>query len=294
MPAAAGTTTTGSLASALPTMIQSARLFEEYEMMVPKAVDRVDLGKGEGNTWNEIRIEQIVAQGITEQTVNENAQMFQDTLFSVTPTMTQVFTRVTDKTFRRLSSNAAALLGKGAQLAMNRKLDQDGIAQFAVFSTTLGGSGATLNHGNISAAVANILGNATETGMNAGPIHALLHPFGIKDLQDEIEAGIGTYTVPEGMTADFYAQGFAGTIANANVWRTGNIAIDSTPNARGAVFAQRAVVLVRELELKEETRRRPDVGGGADEVFLTAGWAYGERRDVWGRSILHDATAPTS
>ncbi len=289
-----GTTTTGSLATAMPSMIQSARLFEEYEMMVPKAVDRVNLGTGEGNVWNEIRIEQIVAQGITENTVNENAQQFQDTLFSVTPTMTQVFTRVTDKTFRRLSANAAALLGKGAQLAMNRKLDQDGISQFAVFGTTLAGTGVTLNHGHISASVANIRGNATESGMNAGPIHALLHPFGIKDLQDEIEAGVGTYTVQAGMTEDFYKQGFAGTVAGANVWSAGNIAINSTPDARGAVFAQRAIVLVREMELKTEPRRRPDVGGGADEVFLTAGWAYGERRDAWGRSILHDATAPTS
>lgn len=263
-------------------------------MMVPKAVDRVNLGAGEGSTWNEVRIEQIVAQGITENTVNENAQQFQDTLFSVTPTMTQVFTRITDKTFRRLAKNASAQLGKGAQLAMNRKLDQDGISQFAVFTTTLAGTGVTLNHGHISAAVANILGNATESGQNAGPIHALLHPFGIKDLQDEIEAGIGTYTIPVGMTEQFYRQGFAGSVANANVWNVGNIAINSTPDARGAVFAQRAIVLVRELELRTETRRRPDVGGGADETFMTAGWAYGERRDVWGRSILHDATAPTS
>ncbi len=74
----------------------------------------------------------------------------------------------------------------------------------------------------------------------------------------------------------------------------GNIAIDATPDARGSVHAQRALVLVRELEMKTETRRRPDVGGGADEVFMTSGYAYGERRDAWGRGILGDATAPTS
>ena len=289
-----GTTTSTTLGDSLPDMIQSARLFEEYEMITPKTFDRVSLGKGEGNTWNEIRVEQITAQGITESTVNENAQQFSDTLFSVTPGMVQVFTRVTDKTMRRISGNVAAQLGKAAQLAMNRKLDQDGISQFANFSTTLAGTGTTLNHGHISAAVANIRGNATETGMGAGPIHAVLHPFGIKDLQDEIEAGVGTYVVSAGMTEDFYKKGFSGTVAGANVWSAGNITIDGTPDARGAVYAQRAIVLVRELELKTETRRRPDVGGGADEVFMTAGYAHGERRDVWGRSILHDATAPTS
>lgn len=291
---ATGDTTTGSLANSLPTVIESARLFEEYDMIVPKTVDLQRLGTGLGNTWNEIRLNQIVAQGITETTVMDNPQQFADTLFSVTPTMVQVFTRITDKTMRRVSGNVAALIGRASQLAMNRKMDQDGIAQFAGFSTTLCGSTVTLNHGHISAAVANIRGNATESGMNAGPIHAVLHPFGIKDLQDEIEAGVGTYVIEAGMTQDFYKQGFSGSVAGANVWSAGNITIDSTPDARGAVYAQRALVLVREMELKRETRRRPDVGGGADEVFLTSGYAYGERQDAWGRSILHDATAPTS
>ena len=291
---AAGTTTTTTLGDSLPDMIDGARLFEEYEMIVPKTVDRINLEKGHGNSYNEIRVEQITAQGITESTVNENAQQYSDTLFSVAPGMVQVFTRVTDKTMRRISGNVAAKLGQAAQLAMNRKLDQDGISQFANFGTTLAGTGVTLNHGHISAVVANIRGNATETGMGAGPIHAVLHPFGIKDLEDEGTSGIGTYIVTAGMSEEFYRKGFGGSVAGANVWSAGNITIDATPDARGAVYAQRALVLVRELELKTETRRRPDVGGGADEVFMTAGYAYGERRDVWGRSILHDATAPTS
>lgn len=291
---ATGTTITGSLADSLPTMIQSARLFEEYEMIVPKTVDRQNLPTGQGNVWNEIRVEQIDAVDITENTVNDSPQTLEDTIFSVTPTLVQVFTRITDKTFRRISGNVASKLGQAAQLAMNRKLDTDGIAQFANWGTTLSGTGTTLNHGIISASVANIQGNATESGMGAGPIHSVLHPFQIKDLQDEIESGIGTYTVPEGITAEFYASGFSGTISGSNVWSAGNIAIDATPDTRGSVHAEKALVLVRELEMKSETRRRPDVGGGADEVFMTSGYAYGERRDVWGRGVLSDATAPTS
>lgn len=289
-----GTTTTVALGDSLPDMIQSARLFEEYDMIVPKTVDRVGLPKGQGNTFNEIRVEQFTAQGITENTINENFQQFEDTLFSVTPGMVQIAYRITDKTMRRISGNVAAMLGKNGQLAMNRKLDQDGISQFANWSVTLAGTGTTPNHGHISAAVANIRGNATESGMGAGPIHAVLHPFHIKDLQDELLNGVGTYTVPEGLTEEVYRKGFSGTVAGANVWSAGNITIDGTPDARGSIHAQRALVLVRELELKTETRRRPDVGGGADEVFLTSGYAYGERRDVWGRGLLGDATAPTS
>jgi len=288
--------TTGTLADSLPSMIQGARLVEEYEMVAPKTVDRQDLPRGQGNTWNESRLDQITAQNITETTVMENFSLYGDTLFSVTPGMVQVATRVTDKTYRRLSGNVAALLGKGAQLAMNRKLDTDILSQYANFSVTLAGTATTLNHGHISAGAARILSNTTESGAGAGPIHAVLHGFGLKDLQDELESGIGTYIVTEGMTAEFYRKGFAGfsQIANANIWRDDNITVDATPDARGAVYAQKALALVRELELKTETRRRPDVGGGADEVFMTSGYGLGERRDVWGYGLLHDATVPTS
>ena len=291
---AAGTTVTGSLADSLPTMIQSARLFEEYEMIVPKTVDQQKLPKGQGNTWNEIRVNQLQAQNITENTVMDNAQQFDDTIFSVTPVLVQIMTRITDKTFRRVSGNVAALLGQSAQLAINRKMDTDGLGQYANFSVTLVGTGTTLNHGHISAAVSNILGNTTETGQGAGALHTVIHPFGVKDLQDEVESGIGTYIVTPGMSTDFYKNGFAGMVAGSNIWGDGNITINSAPDARGATYAQKTLVLVREMELKTETRRRPDVGGGADEVFITTGYEYGERRDAWGRGLLHDATAPTS
>ncbi len=291
---ASGDTTTVSLSDSLPDMRQSARLFEEDEFVVPKTVDRVDLPKGEGNTWNEIRIEQISASNVTEQTINENFQEFEDALFSVTPGMTQVTTRVTDKTYRRISGNVAALLGQGIQLAMNRKLEEDGISQFANWSATLAGTGVTLNQGHIQAAVARIYGNATETGRNAGPIHGLLHSFQIKDLEDELRTGIGTYIVTPGSTEDAYRKMWAGDVGGANVWRTDNITVDSTPDARGSVHAQKALVLVRELGLRTETERFPRVGGGADAVTATQGYEYGERRDVWGYSVLSDATTPTS
>jgi hypothetical protein len=292
----ANTQTTGTLADALPSLIQSARLFEEYEMVAAKTVDRNDLPRGQGNTWNEIRLSQITAQNITENTVMENFSLYNHTLFSVTPGMVQVATRMTDKTFRRVSGNVAAMLGKGAQLAMNRKLDTDILAQYANFSVALAGTATTLNHGHLSAGAARIVSNTTESGAGQGPVHAVLHGYGLKDLQDELEAGIGTYIVTPGQTDDFYRKGFAGfsQVAGANIWRDDNITIDATPDARGAIYAQNALVLVRELEMRTASRRREDVGGGADEVYMTSGYGLGERRDVWGYGLLHDATVPTS
>ncbi|MEK9810684.1 MAG: hypothetical protein VW362_09575, partial [Candidatus Nanopelagicales bacterium] len=76
---------------------------------------------------------------------------------------------------------------------MNRKLDTDGLAQFANFSVQLAGTGTTLSHGHIAAGTNRIDRNTTESGAGAGPKHAVLHGFGVKDLQDEILSGVGTY-----------------------------------------------------------------------------------------------------
>ncbi len=291
--AGAGETTTGSLADAMPVMRQSARLFEESEFVVAKTVDNERLGEGDGLTWNEFRIEQISAQNITEQTVNENFQQFEDTLFSVTPGMTQVTVRVTDKTYRRMSAKAGPMLGKAIQLAMNRKLEEDGLSQFSNWSNGVAGTGTTLYQSDIGAAVNNIYGNATETGINAGQIHAVLHSFQIADLEDELLSGIGTYNVEPGKTQDTYSSAFAGNVRGAMVWRADNITVDATPDARGSIHAQKAIVLVRELGLRTETERFPRVGGGADAVTATQGYEFGERQDAWGYSVLSDATAPT-
>ena len=290
----AGKTQTGSLADALQTMVASARIVREYEAVVPKTVDRRRLAEGTGLDWIEDRVEALVAQTITENTILDNPQQLQDTKFSITPTMVAIQTIITDRTRRRIVKSVAALLGQAAQRAMERKKDEDGLTQFSNFSTALAGANTTLTSGHVSSAVSQVLGNTTETGMGAGPINLVLHPFGIKDLQDELVSGIGTYTIPIGLSADTYRKGFTGTLFNANVWSAGNMTIDGNSDAQGALYARDALVLVEGHSPRAESRRRPDIGGGADEAFLFDEYAYGERRDVWGISLLHDATAPTS
>ena len=93
-----------------------------------------------------------------------------------------------------------------------------------------------------------------------------------------------------GATQDAYNGMYAGDIGGASVIRTDEITVDATPDARGSLHAERALVLVRELGLRTETERFPRVGGGADAVTATQGYEFGERQDAWGFSVLSDAT----
>lgn len=66
-------------------------------------------------------------------------------------------------------------------------------------------------------------------------------------------------------------------ISNVQVYEDGNITIDASDDAKGGVFAMEAIVLVQGRRLKTETRREPDIGGGATSLWIYDEYAYGER-----------------
>lgn len=290
---AVGRTTTGTLSDSLPIVIDSARIVREFPGVMTKSVDRVTLPEGTGLAWNEISLAQLTAQAVTETETFDNPQLLSDTLLSITPTVTGVTTVITDRVMQRISKNVAAQIGKLAQNAIERKKDEDGLTTLDGATTSLCGTGTTLTSGHIAAAANRIVGNTVEPATS--PLMTVLHPFQIKDLQDEVVAGVGTYTVPTGLTEDYFRRGFSGSLYNTNVMEDGNITIDATPDAKGGVFAKEGIILVQGHDLRTETKRLPEYGGGADQLFIYDEYAYGERSaGNWLFEIFSDATAPTS
>ena len=293
-----GETTSSSLSGALPTMIQDARIIREFDGVWQRTTDKRTLGRGQGYTWNEFSLDQINAQDITETTTNDNAQTLSGQLLSSTPQMAQIKVEITDRTFAKIAAVVSSKLGGLAGNAMRRKKDEDYLGLFSGFATTASpGAGNPMSFGHVTAAVANVTSNATES-FGEDNIFTILHGFGVKDIQDEILAGVGTYTVPTGMTADVFMRGFRGSIAGSNVFVDGNIVIDGSDDANGATHHRNGVVSIQGMAMKTETRRDPSFGGGADEVFITDEYSFVERTSA-GTQVaaylhLHDATAPTS
>ena len=238
---ATGMTITSTLADSLPTIIHEARQVREYEGVVPQLVEVQILPEGEGTTWNEVAFAQLIAQSVTETTELINPQQISDTRFTITPTVVGIMTRITDRVAKRISKNAWAKVGSLGQNAIQRKKDEDGITVFDGFSNSHPGSGSsTLTSGHIAAGMAKITGNATEPGNP--PYRCVLHPYQIRDIEDEIVAGVGTYEVGEGLTARVFKEGFRGMIAGAQLYADGNISISSN-ESKGGLFAQEAIVI---------------------------------------------------
>jgi hypothetical protein len=290
---AQGWTTTDALADSLPAVISDARIVRENEGVMPQLVDKKTLGEGIGLSWNEISLAQLTAQKVTETTELDNPQQLSDTLFTITPEVAAVETFITDRVAARISKNAYAKTGGLAQNAIQRLKDEDGLTVLDGATTSLGSAGTTLTSGYIFAAVSRIQGNSTEPGNP--PYRCVLHPYQIKDIQDEIIAGVGTYAVGEGLTARVFTEGFSGMIGQAQVYADGNISIDSSDDAKGGVFAQEAIVLVQGRAPRAEVKRQPQRGGGGTSIYYYDEYAYGERSaGNWLYEIYSDATAPTS
>jgi hypothetical protein len=289
----AGNTTTGSLADSLPTVIASARNVREFVGVMPGLCDKVTLGEGVGLTWNEISLSKLSATNITEATELNNPQQLADTLFSITPSMVAVQTVITDRVARRISKNVFAKVGSLAQQAIQRNKDEAGLVVLDGATTSLCGAGTTLTSGYIAAAVYRITSNTTEPGNK--PIYCVLHGYQIKDLFDELVAGVGTYVVNAGATADVFKSGFNLPIAGCSVFEDGNITPDSSDDAKGGVFAKEGIVLVQGASPRVVMVRNEKLGGGATEVLHYDEFAYGERSPGnWVMEIYSDAATPTS
>ncbi len=291
---AVGETTSGSLADSLPSMIADARIIREYDGVWQRTCDVRKLKANTGLNWQEISLAQLAAADITETTNNDNPQLIADTLLQVEPTMTQILVKVTDRTYRKIASVVESKMGTLAGNAMARKKDEDYLSLFSTFAATADpGAGNPMTFGHIAAAKSRITSNTTEPA--TGAIFAILHGFQIKDIQDTLVAGVGTYNVPEGLTEDTFRQGFQGTVTGVNVFEDGNISIDGLDDAIGAVHAKEGVVAVMGMTIRTEVRRDPSYGGGADEVFMTDEYAFVERAaSDWAYGQTSDATAPTS
>ena len=291
-----GWTTTGSLTDSLDDVRSSARIVREFEGVVPQLCDKQTLGEGIGLSWQEITYDALTAQAITETTDLDNPQQIADSLLTITPTVVGIETFLTDRVRARISKKGFSKMGSLGQNAIQRKKDEDGLTIFATGATTASpGAGNTMTSGHVASAKYNISSNATEPGM--APWAFVAHGFQLKDIFDELVAGVGTYVVNEGPSARVFSGGFKLPIAGVDVFEDGNISIDGSDDATAGVFAKEGIILVQGRSPRVVDVRNEKRGGGGYHVYHYDEYAYGERPSAaygWVQKLISDATAPTS
>ena len=288
-----GVTTTNTLSDSLPTVLQSARVIREFAGVMPRLVDRKRVGTGEGLNFNEIALSQLTAQNITETTKLENHQQLVDTLFSLQPSQVGLSIKITDRSKRKIAQNVAGLIGTLGQRAMQTKKDKNLLAIGASATTDLGTAGNPMTLGLVSAASSRITGNTTEPGVDM-PKYFVGKSFHMKDLYDEITAGIGTYPIPAGLTEQTFRSGFKGSIMDVEAYVDDNITVDSSDDAIAMIFGRDGIVHVEGMSPTAYTDRDNSYGGGAEVMYMYDEYGTGIRQQVWIYAATADVTAPTS
>ena len=300
---AVGNTITDSLADSIPTMIAAARIVREFAGVMPNLVDRQRLDENTGTVWNEVSMAKLSAQAVTESTELDNPQQMSDTLLSITPTVIGVHTVITDRVALRISSNAYAQTGSLAQNAIERKKDADGLTAIDGASNKTGDGTAALDSSDITSASYRITSNTTEPAPATAPISAVFHGFQLADIDNQLTtpglalnldaANTSGAPLTSGIAAEAFQNRYRGTISGARLYEDGNLTISSN-KAKGGVFSQMALILVEGRSPYVETKRMPELGGGATALFHYDEYAYGERSSGnWLVEVKSDAATPT-
>ncbi len=273
-------TTSTTLDDLFANIILQARFTAEEQSIMLGLVTNYNIGAQAGKTIQVPKYPSIAAADLTEGTDMSSTTV---STSSVTATIKEVGAQVLLTDVARMGAgNPAVELGTVLGNAIAKKMDQDLIALFDGFSTSLGAASQEITVADIFKAA------ATLRNANApGTVAAVLHPFHAFQLQANLT---NTFANPNGGEAQNEAMmnGFVGSLAGIDIYQSSNITVDGSGDAKGAVFVPEALAIAMKRDFEIEVQR--DASLRADELNATAVYGVAELDDSYGVEMLFDAT----
>ena len=273
-------TTSTTLDDLFANIILQARFTAEEQSIMLGLVTNYNIGAQAGKTIQVPKYPSIAAADLTEGTDMSSTTV---STSSVTATIKEVGAQVLLTDVARMGAgNPAVELGTVLGNAIAKKMDQDLIALFDGFSTSLGAASQEITVADIFKAA------ATLRNANApGSVAAVLHPFHAYQLQANLT---NTFANPNGGEAQNEAMmnGFVGSLAGIDIYQSSNITVDGSGDAKGAVFVPEALAIAMKRDFEIEVQR--DASLRADELNATAVYGVAELDDSYGVEMLFDAT----
>ena len=273
-------TTSTTLDDLFANIILQARFTAEEQSIMLGLVTNYNIGAQAGKTIQVPKYPSIAAADLTEGTDMSSTTV---STSSVTATIKEVGAQVLLTDVARMGAgNPAVELGTVLGNAIAKKMDQDLIALFDGFSTSLGAASQEITVADIFKAAATIMA-ANAPGSGA----AVLHPFHAFQLQANLT---NTFANPNGGEAQNEAMmnGFVGSLAGIDIYQSSNITVDGSGDAKGAVFVPEALAIAMKRDFEIEVQR--DASLRADELNATAVYGVAELDDSYGVEMLFDAT----
>jgi hypothetical protein len=325
-----GPTTTSTIDDSIPTeFIAEVRLKEQEGSIMRPLVQGVNLPEHQGGTYQMNELTRITIAALGEGIDMSSAQAISDSKMQIVPIEYGGKVELTDLGRDQVTSKAdmPRLIGEILGEGIITKEDIDLLTQLDSFSVALGGAGLALTIGHIMAG-----GTAVRSGGQAAGAIAAGTPepapapingvFSSNQLHTVVkQQALGTVlgitaatdadftrspsNIYDGAVASVAATGvpvqdnkalreaMVGRLGRVNVFADDNLSKDSSDDAKGGVFAQKAIVHCRfRGGPKFEPDRDPSGRLTEYNVVLVKG--IGEWKDKWGREMLFDGASPSS
>ena len=203
---------------------------------------------------------------------------------TITASEVGVMTTLTDLARNSAPRNVAADIGRLFGEGIAKKQDQDLIALFDGFSTTLGDGTTAIS----AASVFNALSTLRANSLPINECAVVLHPKIAYDLKANLTNTFANANAND-LANEALRQGFVGRLAGMPVFETANMANTGTAgDYKGGAFHRDAIALAEMQGLKVETQR--DASLRADEIVATSVYGVGEIHDTYGVEMHFDSS----
>ncbi len=272
-------TTSTTLDDLFVNIIAQARFTAEEQSLMMGLVTRYDIGSDAGKTIQVPKYPAIAAADLTEGTDMSSTTV---STSAVTISVQEVGAQVVLTDVAAMGAgNPAEELGTVLGNSIATKMDQDLIALFDGFSSTLGAAAQEITVADLFKAAATLRANKI-----TGRMSAVVHPYQAYQLKANLT---NTFANPNAGDAQNTAMvnAYVGTIAGIDIYESANITIDGNDDAKGAVFAPEALAIAMKRDFQIEPQR--DASLRAFELNATAVYGVGELDDSYGVEMFFDS-----
>ena len=284
---------TSNLSTGQKILIAEARLAFEPAAPDPDLVEshRIPQGHKQWDVLTYARLAQATA--LTEGTDLAETQQLAAATVTITPSEHGVTCTVSKRLIRRQGdTDVVSTVGKMIANSLRRRQANDVIALYDGFSKSIVGANTALDITYFRGSVAYLLTDNTATyGPAPLPIHGALHIEQISDLILDLTDPGAVVSSRFGLSAEMLQRWWKGTdrLYGVKVFHSGLIARDSDNDAKGALFAPSALVMV--MANDAEVTEDDDVSARVIEYGIFQEWSEAEIADPHGVEVYSDAAA---
>jgi N4-gp56 family major capsid protein len=272
-------TTSSTLDDLFVNIIAQARFTAEEQSIMRNLVTVYNINAQAGTTIQVPKYPAISAGDLTEGTDMSSTTV---STSSVSIAVGEVGAQVLLTDMAAMGAgNPADELGTVLGNAIATKMDQDLIALFDGFSTSLGATTTELSAAYLFQAAATLRANKA-----TGRLVGVFHPYQTYALKANLT---NTFANPNGgdLQNEAMRNGYVGTIAGIDIFESANVSVDGSGDAKGAIFAPEALAMALKRDFEIEPQR--DASNRAWELNATAVYGVGELDDSYGVEMYFDA-----